>query len=375
LLFMGSVDTIKLIPDKPFTDAERRATFIVLLVTAGAMVVAVATGNLGFQSSQGAEEGSQLVSPLGAVVFSAMSPMMACAVFAFATAKNGRMRTIAFALCLLLMLVLMLQGRRIFMYSMLIAVIAFFGARGAKQFFTVKSLFLLLGVALVVMGTSRFYFAMRMAQWNAGPNPGIIRLAQDGLDIVLNADKEGLDQRISENQGTRTFIIGYLAELIDGVETHRYVGGGLLELDLATAAPTAIWPGKWKILVQGSEEGICHPVVGLPGWDAANSVLTAGMCDFGWAGMMIYPLGLAGMFALLNRAARRLPAVVRMLIAFATFDALFGVENALSAYVVQTRNVLILSVIALVVVQLIRWFDELPSQRRRRELAPRPTSD
>jgi hypothetical protein len=367
LMCLGRLDKNKLIPSQRFTPEDQRVTFMVLLCTVVIVVLAVATGKLGFQASMGADEGSQLISPLGALAAAAMSPVLACSVFAFAAEKNSARRTLVLLLCLVLMAVLMVQGRRIFMYSTLLAVLAFFSARGAKNFFTLKTLLILVAVVLMILTTSKFYFAMRMAQWTAGPKPTLTVLVQDGFDIFMNAEKEGLDEKVEENQGTRTFILGYLGEVIEGVESHRAVGGDVLMLDLATAAPTLLWPGKWKIASQGSEEAVCHPIIGLPGWDAANTVVTAGACDFGWFGFFAYPVGLAALFALVGWACRGLPALVRLMFGFGIFDSLFNVENAISANFVQIRNLMLIGSVALVLVAVSQWFGRLPSQRRKRE--------
>lgn len=356
MLCIGEFDPNKLVPSEPLSPADQNSAFLVLLFTVAATVLAVATGALGFQSSMAAEEGSARVSTLGAVVFVSMAPMVATAVYVFAADQGSRLRWLVFLLCLVLLGVLMLQGRRIFMYSMLVSVIAFFAARGTQKFFTVKT-FLLLGVvAAVVLTTSKFYFALRMASWSQQGSDGLMELLTRGLDIFMNAGQEGLNERVAENQSTRTFIIGYLAELVAGHEGHAPVGGGLLELGLATAVPTIIWPGKWRVLMVGSEEAICHPAFGLPGWDAANTIVTGGLCDFGWLGFFLYPMALAGFFSLVVYALRYFNPVPRMLVCFGITYGLFGVENAIASYFVLLRNVLILGALASVLVLVGAWW-------------------
>lgn len=354
---VGEIDPGKLMPKTPLTNSERRAVTLALIVAVLAAIVAVATGSLGFQSSMAAEEGSQRVSVLGALVFVILAPMLATAVFAHASERGFGTRIWVALLCLVLLVVLMLQGRRMFLYGLLITVMAFFAARGTKRFFTFKTLLLLALVGAAGVLVSKFYFALRMASWSVGQHSDLKTLMSTGMDIFMNASQEGLDDRLAENQSTRTFIIGYLSEIIDGVESHRFVGGGLLELGLATSVPTSIWPGKWAIMAQGSEEAICHPIVGLPSWDGANTILTAGMCDFGWYGFFMYPLVLAALFSGVVYLLRYVNPVVRLLVSFGIMYGLFGVETAISGYFVQVRNLVILGSMASVLVLLVQWVD------------------
>lgn len=360
LLVIGSLDSNKILPQQRFTRAELNATFMLLLLVAGGAAVAVATGKLGYQGGQGAEDGSAQISPVASLISASLTTVLGCTAFAFGNESRTKRRLFVMALCLVLAATLMIQGRRIFMFGMLVGLIGFFAARGARQFFTLKSLVILFAVGVVIMTTSKFYMAMRVASYTAGPNPTLMERVEGGWDVIRNAEAEGLDERVAENQGTRTFIVGYLAELTHAVETHAVVGGDILILNLASAVPTMVWPGKWRIISRGgSEENICHPQFGLPMWDAANTTLTAGLCDFGWFGLFSYPILVVALFSLYNRAFRLAPALVRALVAFATVEAFFQVETAMLGYFVSVRNITALALLTWALVWLFQKLGRL----------------
>ncbi len=368
LLLASTLDRKKLLPTTLYNPVERRAALIILAMSAVSVVAAIATGNLGYAGGQGSEEGSGRVSVIGSLLASTMTATLGSTVFAFAHEKDKRTRLIIFGLSIILLGALMIQGRRIFLYAMVVSMMGFFAARGTKNFFTRKTVIILLIVASTLAVTSRFYFAMRLAGYKLGPNPTLVELLEGGMDVVLNAESEGLDDANAENQATRTFIIAYLAELLQAGEKHQAVGGDLLVLNVASAVPTVIWPGKWKVMGNGgSEENICHPAFGLPPWDAANTTLTAGLCDFWWPGLVLYPLMVAALYALVNRLFRFTPLVVRTLVCFATVENLFMVENAMNAYLVGIRNITTLAAFAWGVILALQFLDKLPLVQHHRE--------
>jgi hypothetical protein len=157
---------------------------------------------------------------------------------------------------------------------------------------------------------------------------------------------------LKDNQATRTFILGYAAEILSALETHEPVGGALMELGVATAVPTVIWPGKWKVMAQGSEENICNPILGMPAYDAASSLLTSGLCDFGWYGFYFYPLLFSLIFSLTLVAVKRLPPIARLAYGFGLIFSLLSAESVISGYFVMIRN----GVVLVIILAALHWF-------------------
>jgi len=188
-------------------------------------------------------------------------------------------------------------------------------------------------------------------------------LAEAGFKKMSGDAQGDLEEKLKENQQTRTFILGYAAEIMYGLERHEPVGGGLMELGVATAVPTVIWPGKWKIMAAGgSEENICNPQLGLPAYDAANSLLTSGSCDFGWYGFYAYPLLFALIFSVTVFLLRRLPVVPRLVYGFSLIFSLLNAESVISGYFVMIRNGVILAIILTVFQGFLSWTAKQPKR-------------
>ena len=85
MLYIGHIDPNKTIPTEPFTDTERSATLVLLIVVCAGTFIALATGQLGFQGVQNGAGDSALVSPLASLVTSCLTPATALAILAYGT--------------------------------------------------------------------------------------------------------------------------------------------------------------------------------------------------------------------------------------------------------------------------------------------------
>jgi hypothetical protein len=361
LLYIGHIDPRKTIPMEPFTDSERSTTFVLLVLMTIGTFVALATGQLGFQGVQSGND-TVLVSPLASLVTSGLTPATALAILAFGNQPKSRTRLLVIVLCLLLALTQMTQGRRLLLFNVLTLLMAFFAVRSAKGFFSTKIIVGLLVTVAVVAGASRFFVSMRIAGYDLPQDASVAERVVGAWDVITHPAQSGLNEHLQENQSTRTFVVGYVGELIEGYDkTGDSTNGDLLILNLATAMPTAIWPGKWRVIADvGSDEIACHPKMGMPPWDAANTIITEGLCDFGWTGMMLYPIGMAALMTLANLAVRRSNIVIRALVTFSTIKSLLGVEGVLAGYVVDLRNTAILAIAAAALVAMFNWYQKLP---------------
>ena len=91
-----------------------------------------------------------------------------------------------------------------------------------------------------------------------------------------------------------------------------------------------------------------HPHIGLPIIDEANTILTTGFSDFGWFGMIIYPVILLLVLRSLILIVRK--SGIRWLDYFVQFGVLFlllNVESSMAAYWSFVRSTLIILAIAL----------------------------
>ena len=355
MLLAGELDPTKLLSARKITPGEKQQILIMLALLLVAAVGALATGMLGFQTDVADEEGSARSSALGTLIVVAICPVMAASLHIYAK-DESRAKLLVYLLCTGLLLVQLTQGRRIFIYTAFVCAIAYFSAVGFRKLLSPKIVIVLIMVAASYSVASKMFYAMRLATWESSQKQSVPELISRGLENMRDSDRLMLDEQVQDNQSRRTFIIGYLAELTSMIGIGQPTSGAIMELGVATAVPTIIWPGKWKIMAQGTEESICHPSMGLPIWDAANTILTSGVCDFGWLGFFGYPLAMAAVFSLLALVFRKYLATVPLyIVCFGIIYSLLSVEVVLAGYFSFLRNLVLLAVFMAVAVGFSRF--------------------
>ncbi len=338
----------------PHPGEDRPEDAIVVMLAAAAfacvVVVFVAIGKIGMQLDVSAEEGSSTISASSAIVISALAPMSATAVF-FAMKRAGLVRLMLLGSALTMLLVQATQGRRVFMYSAICCLIAYAHATRSRSLLTWRHAVLVVVLAMSALTASKVFYSMRQATSEMGKNKNIPALLERGIKDLLNRERSDFDEKFKENQDTRTFIIGYLAEINEAVKTHPTQEGAVFVLGVVSAIPTAIWPGKWAIMAVGSEEALAHPALGLPIWDASNTILTAGLSDFGVWGFFAYAILVALMFTLGAHLVRRLYLPAQLAFGFGSLYILLSVETAFAGYVSSLRELVILTLM----LQALTW--------------------
>jgi hypothetical protein len=290
-------------------------------------LVQVATGGIGYHG----ENETSSVSPMSALTLHALNPLAALGCFLIKRVSGWRRALMGFALSAL-MLTQLYQGRRIFIYTLVLCLMCYFVANPPKRLFTVKNLLVLVVTGAAMLGASKAFFALRMATYEVTDKRNVGMLLRKGAEILMNADRAGLGEEVSRNQDSRTFIVSYMATLLEALDDHPPLYGEVAAFNFAMSVPSAMWPGKFKVIRVGAEEGIANPHFGLPMTDEANSVVTAGLSDFGLLGAFIYPMALAALCSALLRATRRLPDAVHLLVAVAMLNTLLNVEGSVADY-------------------------------------------
>lgn len=296
---------------------------------AAASIAQIAIGTIGFHQDMTGD--GVRVSPLAALTVASIVPAAALTSFVWRRFE-GRERYLMLSVLAVLMMVQFYQGRRIFIYSLVVCLMCYFAGNPPKRLFTFKNLLTFALSAALIMFASKAFFAMRMAVWELGSTRDTVAMLGKGLDVLMNAKDTGLSEEVSENQKSRTFIIGYLAELVGALELQEPLYGDVLIFDLAINVPSALWPGKYKIIALGVEESVANPHFNLSPEDSANSIATAGAADFGVYGIFAYTFMQAGVFSLILRQTRRLGAAGHLVIAAALSDSLLNIEGGVSQY-------------------------------------------
>lgn len=342
LLTMGAVDTLKVF--NVAWDARYQSIAVAVVATVAlAAVVQVATGAIGYHQDMTGDGVS--VSPLAAITVSAICPSLVIGLFALPGTRD-RTRQILVIAVVALLLIQFYQGRRVFIYSVVLALMCIFATQTTRRWFSPRNLLLLVLAVAAMAFASKAFYALRMAKVELGDQAKDLKvLIQKGGEILLDSKRSGLNDELADNEKSRTFIIGYPAEILESLEDHAPLYGQLLQFDLALSVPSALWPNKYRIVALGSEETIANPQLGLRVSDEANSLVSAGLSDFGVVGMFAYTVAIVGVFRCLLGAIRCAGVLPYLFVAAAFVNALLNVEAALADYFNVLRGLIIVSIV------------------------------
>ncbi len=337
---MSGVDSQRVFADVRIPSRYLPWCWALVLGIALAAVVQVATGAIGYH--QDMTDGGVSVSPLAALTVSAICPAAALASFVVRDQVGWRRWLLAAGL-LILMLIQFYQGRRVFIYSTVLCLMCFFASNPPKSLISWRNAMTLGLAALSIVVASKAFFALRMAMLEMGSSRDTVALLQKGMGILFDSERSGLNDEVTENQNSRTFIIGYVAELVQALEDHEPLYGQVLLFDAALNVPSALWPGKYKVVSLGAEESVANPHFGLLLLDEANSIVTTGLSDLGIAGLFVYPLGLLALYRVLLKQGRRLGGLPYLFLAAALINTLLNVEAATSDYFSILRSLALIA--------------------------------
>ena len=134
MLFVGHRDRYKILPADALSQSEQYAAFTLLALVVLGGVIAFATGQIGYQGDINTVDGSARVSAGGAILSSSMTAVLGASAYTFANERRPAMRWLVILMCALIALMLLIQGRRVFMFGMLVTLVGFFSARDYKAF-------------------------------------------------------------------------------------------------------------------------------------------------------------------------------------------------------------------------------------------------
>jgi hypothetical protein len=194
-------------------------------------------------------------------------------------------------------------GRRRARFAILM-VLCFFAelplGRGYMFYCLVVCAFAALSFLFLMVVTNFVVMALRMASYEIQRDKSSEMVAGSLSDMVpgsikiLNTNSSGVSSELANNLRERTFVIGYLSLLAHGGNTPQPMWGSDAIFSVEAVIPDLFYSifGLTKDPVRNidSEEGLANEHFGLPVYDDANSILTAGIIDFGIAGVILYPI-------------------------------------------------------------------------------------
>src|SRR5215469_47160 len=192
-------------------------------------------------------------------------------------------------------------GRRNLIYFVLLAMIAVrLGPPRRRMRFSRRVIYASALAGAMALGGTAFYY-LRYAGWSKHQIslPERISLA---MTMYERGNTGKVNDSLQKNLEKRPFVLGYVSDLLDASSRKPTAFGANALHEMQLAIPSALYDDKAGVLY--SEETVANNTFGFAYKDEANSVYSAGLIDFGFAGMLLYPVVIAFLFRVAAGAAR-----------------------------------------------------------------------
>lgn len=313
------------------------------LVWLGAAVALLAlyAGDIGYMGAVVSDTGR--VSPMG-VLANLMVPALVPYTLLLITDKRPLAKRLMLVAALALLVgVTFILGRRYLLYVLVLSAMALHmrGYRLTKRGLAIGAGFFVLAALLLYFGFN-FFMALRLAVWQLGTDASLSELVRAALSQLSGTQASQVQERLAENVGSRTFILSYLAGLM-GISSGRMPAFGAEFLySVQMAIPSVLMPEKTAALPSAAEY-LTHPRYGIPVFDHPGSILVTGFDDFGFLGILIYPLGVVLLYGWFNKFLHSSvkSGPIRLFVLFVLLFQLLYIEQSLTAVFVTLRNLVI----------------------------------
>ena len=259
-------------------------------------------------------------------------------------------------------------GRRGLSYTLITCAFAGFRFSGWSPRLTpTKKILLWVGFVSVIVFSALFFYALRLASREANGSEGsqattsIAPIIPILMEDILT-DPGYILRESRSNMEERPFLLmEYLSLLGKGGNMPIPLYGQDIMLAVEMSIPDAVYTilgeNKQGIRDIGTEENLANEHFGIPDLDNANSILTAGIIDFGLVGVFLYPLAacfiLRAVYAVVDRFFNAEGQVVAVLIAVFLF---LQAEVDIGEYVQNFRNIAIVMILWRAIYELPTMF-------------------
>lgn len=327
-----------------FGKGQIRESLLVTAIVTFSGIYCIFTGIIGFQGFIFADISQQSVSPVALMVNFALAPVGVLAIF-LASGRYEVSQTDKWLLYIfagLLWVIMFTQARRLVVYLAMLYVIFYAIDSYGRPVWRKKIFFSVLVFFVAYFGVKLFY-AFRIAGWELAGTKDAVLLLKSGIDVIINPSKYDFDYLLSENTLERPFVIKYLAQVMEKVSLGRQLSGEALYATILYSIPSALIGFK----TFATDEELIHPRIGLVINDDANTILTTGVADFGWTGLLLYPVLVVLVLKFLLFMVKK--SNIRWMDYFVQFGALFvllNVENSMTQYWSFVRSTVIVLIVA-----------------------------
>ncbi len=296
---------------------DNRAALFVFLGTA-LVIVGYATGKLDYMGVSAA--GGHL-GLFGGVLGWLLPTLFAFTCLCLLEWPKGMMKRLFALLLAAQFLLIVPMGRRSLVYFVLLAVIATrFGSFKPRWSFSRKIVYAAIVVVVVGAGATTFFY-LRFVSYGKHRISLVERLSL-ALELFESGDTAKANQSLKDNLQKRTFVLGYVSDLLDASFRSEPANGRNALHEFQLVIPSALWEDKSAFLY--TEESVANMTYGFAYRDEANSLYSAGAIDFGIWGMILYPIIISALFRLMAEILRvNLPEMVAtIVILFLMYTAL-----------------------------------------------------
>lgn len=326
------------------------------LIYLGTLIVVAGffTGAIGYMGAQNVYLEQQ--SPAAALIPWLFPAMMALTIAVFLVTPRGVTKLFVGACVLILCVLMMAVGRRTLIYTAMEVLLALrlTGYRLKGRLFKRVVLLAVLGVFLAIGVT--VFMLLRLAGWENSHNPdkSLTQRVQVALSWV--EDGTAISRATEANQNNaqrRTFVLGFFAAVLEGSSRVTPALGRDVAGYISVAIPRALNPDKDLTF---SEEQLADELFGFNYSDEANSILTNGAVDFGFFGVLAYPLIVVLLFRFsIDVFAKFLPPLHLTIITLGVLFQFLQTENAVSNYLDALRSAIMIAIVLFIFSRLPRF--------------------
>lgn len=330
-------------------DFQLNRTLLFVGFVAVTAMIFIATGKLGFMAGLASVEGYVGISSTTSIILDLMTPAGALALYLGRKVEQRNKKILFITIAIMLLIIQFGLGRRIFVFSLIIYGMAAILAKRPEKIFSARNVVIVLAVVMLVQAATSAFFIMRVARYSFKGShkvPSIVEMIPEAISVYKDRDRLYIAEKMHENVSSRTFVLEYLATLSERTSIMEPTYGQDLLRAVVVASPVILYWGKYTNPLFSSEEDLLNTHFRMPVWDAANTVLTASVGDFGEIGFFVLPGLICFVFSLFLRLTHTLtPAIAGMLVSFFICKTLLSVEDDIVSYFTAIRSILIFVII------------------------------
>jgi len=303
-----------------------------------AMLVGFATHSIRFGGAAMSSGGH--VNIFGETIMWFYTPLTAIAVVVFLTSPRRREKILTGLSSLILLVLFSILGRRNIIYTGIIILLALGLAGYRFREISFRKILLLASLGAIIVFSALTFMLLRITGQYIKQGRKLATVTErisTAHNMVQHGGAYALAGKATQtNFQTRTFVLAFLANILDASSRMTPALGVDAMSMIEQSIPSVVYPGKDLFF---SEEGLVDKQFGFSYGDQANSVLTAGATDFGFLGMIIYPILVVVVVRFVYELlARRLGMLAVLVVALALISKMMQTEMTFTGYVVSLRD-------------------------------------